>query len=87
MRLAQRPGGNWWRDSSDRLTHDLAQRLRAGRAGPEKSCADVKHGASSLNRLAPDDLHVINEFFALQGHAQRRHRSHVETGMRLDEAS
>jgi hypothetical protein len=87
MRLAQRPGGHWWRDSSDRPTHDLAQRPRAGCASAEKSCADVKHGACSLNRLAPNDLHVFNEFFALQGHAQRRDRSHFETGMSLDEAS
>jgi hypothetical protein len=87
MLLTQRPGGHCWRDPSDRSPHDLAQRPRAWRAGPEKSCADVKHGAGSLNRLAPDDLHVINEIFALQGQAQRRDRSHVETDMSLDEAS
>jgi hypothetical protein len=44
----------------------------------------MKYGARSFNGLAPDDLHVVYEFFALQCHAQRRDGSNVETRMRFN---
>src|SRR6185369_6046120 len=63
------------------------QRPRADRSRPEELDADVIHRPGTFNRLAPDDLHMIDEFLPVNRQMKRSHGSDPDPRVRFQETA